>query len=370
LFNPKKAAFTALLAVLLFAVKAHAAYSSLYVFGDSLSAMSGGGFQYPPPPGVTATNYWNGRFSNGQVWVEYLAALENIPFSTNTDFSNFGDDSSEVYLNLVYGNYYPPKDIATSLYILWPACSDCFLLALFDGTNSWTDDIQTEMTNISDSVDILYQQGVRTLVMPNAVDISTVPFFTKTLPALTSNTVAVAPYLAAARAGVIQYNTALASNINYLGAKYPALTLRAPDFYSQLNYIIAHTSAYGITKTNIDVLEDSALADKSFTGPGANYLFWDYLHPTTKVHSIIANFVAQNITPMAIEGVSFSGASNRVDLVNLPIGRSGQIEAATNLAAPNWHPVATVTATNASQSVFIPAESSGASRFFRLNFPQ
>ena len=78
----------------------------------------------------------------------------------------------------------------------------------------------------------------------------------------------------------------LATAIGQLRAQYPDLTIYAPDFYTQFNFFLSHPEIYGITTTGIDALEDPALTDKSFNGPGANYLFWDYLHPTTKVHAV------------------------------------------------------------------------------------
>ncbi len=55
------------------------AYSALYVFGDSLSdtgnVYNSLGGAYPPPP------YFNGRFSNGPVWVETFAA--NLGLTAN-----------------------------------------------------------------------------------------------------------------------------------------------------------------------------------------------------------------------------------------------------------------------------------------------
>ena len=155
----------------------HAAYSSLYLFGDSLSAVAGGGTQYAPPPGTSVDNYFQGRFSNGRVWIEYLAEQQGIPFDPAHDFSNFGDAASEVYQNIIYGNYFPPPDIASSLYVFWSGCSDCFFLALFYNTNSWTEGISNVMVSVSNVVDVLYSQGARTILLPNSVDISKVPFF-------------------------------------------------------------------------------------------------------------------------------------------------------------------------------------------------
>jgi outer membrane lipase/esterase len=350
--------------------QARAAFSSMYVFGDSLSAVSGGGEQYPPPPGDSAANYWNGRFSNGQVWVEYLAALQGINFNTNNDFSNFGDDSSEVYRNLVYGNYYPPADIATSLYIYWSACSDCFLLAgLSVATNSWASGITTEMSNVTASVELLCSQGVRTLLIPNSVDVSLTPFFTYTFGTIIGPTNVTPGFLESIHTNVIQYNAALASTISKLRAQYPQVTIDAPDFYTQFNFLVAHPGLYGVTRTSIDALEDTNLTDKSFDGPGADYLFWDYLHPTTRVHAFVADFAQQAITPLTISRLSLKGASNRLDLANLPLGRTGTLESKTNLAQTTWAPVASIFVTNINQTVFIPTNGLGSRRFFRLNFP-
>jgi phospholipase/lecithinase/hemolysin len=355
------------ISVLSLAFPARAAFSSMYIFGDSLSAVSGGGRQYPPPPGSSTANYWNGRFSNGQVWVEYLAALQGITFNTNNDFSNFGDDSGEVYQNIVAGNYYPPPDIATSLYVYWSACSDCFVLALFTGTNSWANDIAIEMTNVTASIGVLYNQGMRSLVLPNSVDVSLVPFFTHTLGLLLP-TNQIPALLAATHTNVIQYNMVLASNINTLRAQYPKLTIYAPDFFTEFNTIITHPATYGFTQTNIDVLEDPNLADKSFNGAGTNYFFWDYLHPTTKLHAFVANFVQQSMTPMMIRRLASEGAGNRLELGNLPLGRTGKLEICTDPGLTNWRTHSSILVTNVTQTLVVPTNGLGSRCFFRLNF--
>jgi len=344
----------------------------MYVFGDSLSAVSGGGTQYPPPPGTSVDNYWNGRFSNGRVWVEYLAGLQGISLNTNNDFACFGDGSPSIYRTLVMGNYYPPPDLATSLCIFWPACSDCFALVLFAGTNSWSPYFPEMVTNVTASVGLLYSQGMRTVLIPNSVDVSLVPFFTYTLDALGIG--AVAPNgissLAAIRTGVIQYNAALATAIGQLRAQYPDLTIYAPDFFTQFNFFLSHAGIYGITTTSIDALEDQALTDKSFTGPGADYVFWDYLHPTTKVHQYMATVAQQAMSSLMIGRLSLQDASYRLDLANLPIGRTGTVESTSNLVPQTtWTPCASILVTNTTQTVLISTNGLGSRCFFRLNFP-
>lgn len=359
----------------LLTLNALAGYSSMYVFGDSLSATTGSdALPYPYSPGVTGADYWNGRFSNGQVWVEYLAALQGIEFDTNNNFSYFGDASGLVYDNITTGDYFPPPDISTSLYIMWPACSDCFILSLFYTTNAWNQPplgIPSAMESVSNSVTALYDQGVRTLVLPNSVDITKVPFFVHgATNLLTTDTNLLARTITNIQAQIIIYNSSLATTISQLRTNFPDLALYAPDFYSQFNYLFSHPAVYGVTNVTIDALEDPTLTDKSFNGPGASYMFWDYLHPTTKVHSAVANFVQQIISPLQISRIVRQGGTNHFDLANLPIGRTGALEISTNLLDPNsWSTNTSFVVTGATQSVSLPANVLAKTCFYRLNFP-
>ncbi len=362
----------ALMAARLLTLQAWAGFSSMFVFGDSLSAVSGGGTQYPPPPGTSVDNYWNGRFSNGRVWVEYLADLEGITLNTNNDYSWFGGGSGSIQKTLVGGNFFPPPDFANALCIFWPACSDCFALTLFAGTNSWAPTLAELGSYETAAVGLLYTQGMRTVLIPNAVDISVVPFFTHTLEALGIG--ALAPYgipsLATIHTNVIQYNAVLATAIGQMRAQYPDLTIYAPDFFTQFSFFLSHPEIYGITTTSIDALEDPALTDKSFDGPGADYLFWDYLHPTTKVHQYMATVAQQAMSLPMIGHLSLQNSTYRLDLAYLPIGRTGTVESTSNLVPQTtWTPRASILVTNTTQPVFVSTNGLGSRCFFRLHFP-
>jgi phospholipase/lecithinase/hemolysin len=59
----------------------------------------------------------------------------------------------------------------------------------------------------------------------------------------------------------------------------------------------------------LGALEDPSLTDKSFTGPGADYVFWDIIHPTTKVHALVATLAFQTVAVelnIARNGTNFS----------------------------------------------------------------
>jgi hypothetical protein len=53
----------------------------------------------------------------------------------------------------------------------------------------------------------------------------------------------------------------------------------------------------GFTHATVGALNDPSLSDKSFSGPGANYVFWDSQHPTAKAHAVVAQWVAGLLPP-------------------------------------------------------------------------
>jgi hypothetical protein len=81
---------------------------------------------------------------------------------------------------------------------------------------------------------------------------------------------------------------------------------------------------------------------------------------------VIADTAQQLISPVQIGKISSVTGSNRLDMVNFPIGLNGSVLASTNvaLALTNWTGVAGIT--NA-QPVFVPV--SGPRQFYRLQFP-
>src|SRR6185436_8902635 len=110
----------------------------------------------------------------------------------------------------------------------------------------------------------LYNKGARTLLAPSVVDASIAPAFVLTPTQKTFF-----------RQRCIDYNNAFAVTLNQARAACPALTIYGPNLFPLVDDFMAHPANYGLTKTNIGVLQDAALADKSLNGPGTNYVFWD-----------------------------------------------------------------------------------------------
>ena len=111
---------------------------------------------------------------------------------------------------------------ATHLFVVWVNNADLYYPALAPAAQTWhqwTNAINQSQTNHYKAITNLYAKGVRTLIMPNAVDISTIPQF-NTSPATTN--------LHSSRR--LDYNAAFANTLN----RVRAIVSRPDDLFPGL----------------------------------------------------------------------------------------------------------------------------------------
>ena len=72
--------FPAMLLAFLLAATTGDSFTALYAFGDSLSDTG----RSPSP----AQSYFNGRYSNGPLWVEYLSASLELSYKAANNFGS------------------------------------------------------------------------------------------------------------------------------------------------------------------------------------------------------------------------------------------------------------------------------------------
>ena len=328
---------------------AQAAFTNLYVFGDGISTTTNN------TSGLSF--YYGQRYSNGRVWVEVLAQRQGLTLYPTNNWSYFGNTSTTLVANV--SSFH--SNATNALFVIWVNCADLYYPALFGGSsmNTWTKAINQSQTNHYKAVTNLYfAKGARTLIMPNVVDISTIPEF---------NYYANAAFI---HQRCIDYNVAFSNTLNRIQASCPNLTLYTPDFFTLLTNILAHPANYGVTNAlsgglSIDAV--SSISSLTVTNnPGTNYIFWDPTDPTAKVHMWMANLTQQLISPVQISNLTAFNGSNRLDMANVPIGQNGLVLGRTNLVLGNWTTNVNFSSTNATQSVFVP--SSGPVWFYRLKF--
>jgi phospholipase/lecithinase/hemolysin len=331
---------------------AQGAFTALYIFGDALSTTTDN-------PSI-GQYYYGQRYSNGRVWVEVLAQRQGLTYDFNKNWSYFGNTSTSLVANISSFSI-TPSAASNALFVIWVNDADLYFPAADSGTSmaQWTSAINQSQTNHFKAVTNLYAKGARTLIMPNAVDISTIPFF---------NGSDNANFI---HLRCLDYNVAFTNTLNRIRASCPNLTIYSPDFFTLLTNLLAHPANYGVTNAldarglSIGVI-GSELSDQTTNGPGTNYIFWDAKDPTAKVHAWMGNLAQQLISPVRISQIAALNGSNRLDMANVPIGQNGLVLGRTNLVLGNWKTNAAFVSSNATQSVFVT--NSGPMQFYRLKF--
>ena len=326
-----------------------AAFNSLYVFGDGVCTTTNNTF--------TGPTYYGKRFSNGRVWIEVLAQRQGLVYDANKNWSYFGQDSFNLVTNV--SHFVAPADAANDLFVVWANDADFvgYLETLYSpySTNAsllaWTTNMNNSLTNHFKAVTNLYAKGVRTLIMPNAVDVTKIPYFDNEAASDRSFV----------RQRIISYNIGFSNILSQAKAVCPGLKIYVPDIFGLLDNVLTNASAYGLTNAlynlgqgNISVAAINApFITAATNGPGTNFIFWDQFDPTAAMHEVLADFVQQFISPVQFSGLVQVNGSNQLNVVNMPVGLNGYLYGCTNLGLANWTVVTNFNSLAVTQSIFV-----------------
>ena len=277
---------------------------NLLVFGDSLSDMGNAKDSILNVPDVPP--YWQGRFSNGMVWVEYLSQAysattthgsgtspgDNRAFGgaqTGAGFSylllpNVGSQISS-YLTNVQSNF-ASNDVVS----LWAGGND-FLYG--------TANADTIVTNMESHIRQLEAAGATTFVIPN------LPPLEKT-PEILSRSQTQQQNIASE---VLSYNNKLASLISSLQLEL-GIIVYSIDAYTIFNDVIDNKGALGLTNTQSAACSGNAgLLPLPICNNGDpvvtnvdEYIFFDKAHPTKAMHQYIGRFAVESIGQADTDG--------------------------------------------------------------------
>jgi phospholipase/lecithinase/hemolysin len=226
--------------------------------------------------------------------------------------------------------------------------------------------MNVSLSNHFKAITSLYAKGARTLIMPNVVDLSTIPAFN-----LSANTNFVHQMCT-------NYNVAFTNTLSHAKTNCPGLIIYVPDFFTLLNNILAYPTNYSVTNAlslghSIDVIDDHLLSNQYTNGPGTNLIFWDPQDPTAKVHMWMGNLAQQLISPVQISKIKTVEEGYQLVMTNVPVGQNGLVLGRTNLVLGNWktnmlsNNTNVFNSTNTTQIILVPA--SGPQGFYRLFFP-
>lgn len=269
----------------------------LVVFGDSLSDSQGRMFEKTYHILPSGSQYYDGRFTNGFVWSEFLSS----PTFLNKKILNFaeGGSTSASYscFNIV-GDFLSNVDKQIKYYS--PSSTDLpiFLLGANDYITLHKQNVLKVVEQQIKDIDKMLSQGVKNVLVMGVPDLSATPYEEHR-----SDKEKI-------KDATIAHNELLVEKIMELTRQYPAQKILYFDTCSAFNKIteIAAEIGYNITHpyTELGYIHLEGKEPKLNIHP--EYLFNDKVHPTQEVHYsfaailecfIINNFSAVNHTKLS-----------------------------------------------------------------------
>jgi phospholipase/lecithinase/hemolysin len=254
-------------------------------FGDSLSDVGndsiGSGGTQPAP----TSDYFHGHFSNGPIWLEYLASHLGVAAptpslaggsdyafggaQTGTGTSTFAgaqvpNIGSQIAMYLGAGNTPSP----TQLFTIWGGAND----VLFNSSPNPA----TSVANIGKEITTLANAGAKQFLVGDLPPLNLIP--------------AASTLTAAQQAGLAQFtqgfNFLLQSEVAQL-QKSLDVQIHLMDVNKLYNSVLADPALYGFTNVTGYALNSNL--------QGNGYLFWDPYHPTTAAGLFIGLLGEQSV---------------------------------------------------------------------------
>ncbi|MFN0056363.1 MAG: SGNH/GDSL hydrolase family protein [Planctomycetales bacterium] len=260
--------------------------SALLVFGDSLSD-TGNLFEVTgKPPGP----YFGGRFSNGILWHEHLAQKLGLPAATPSLKGGTNQAWAGAESGLGLSPLFVPNVLTQVLayLLIQHTVSPTELVAIWAGGNDYLfgELVKADLpkpekiaNDIEAAILALTLAGGRQFLVPNLPFLGYSPLIRdKGAPGDAEKI----------NNSVMLYNALLQTRLmqleNLLGIK-----IYQVDVATLFEEVRTDPAAYGLTNVT-----DAAFPDHV---PQADeHLFWDYVHPTTRVHGFVADAAYASIT--------------------------------------------------------------------------
>ncbi|KAJ2559942.1 hypothetical protein EV175_000055 [Coemansia sp. RSA 1933] len=312
------------------AIRTSSSKPTLYIFGDSLSDI--GTLKeltlglIPPSP------YWEGRFSSGPVWNEYLALLLDYNLYNKAIGGSTANNDDETLIDILGVKIPSTQDQINAFKVLFPlytldstrsqdiavlevGANDYFAdqTNIVNGTISVDSFVDTLSTTVVGQLDQLRQIGFKNIVVANMAAIQYTPM------ASNGDTVSVATNV------VTSYNTLLATKANAWASSYSDITFSISDIGQYVQISVGSSSiisALGLTDTTDactsgimistfdELISDIISGITACADPSTNY-FFDSVHPAERVHRLFGYYAWKSISAV------LSGSTYELSEANL-----------------------------------------------------
>ena len=289
--------------------------TNLIAFGDSLSDMGNGNQSAVVSAVFSSPPYWQGRFSNGPVWLEYLSDAYNVQTSFGTGTS-LGD-------NRAYGGSQTGQGYS---YVLLPnvgtqitnyfanvesTIPSSTIVSLWSGGNDFlygTANANTIVANMESHIRQLESGGAEEFIIPNLPPLEKTPEV-KSRSQSQQNAIG---------SEVVLYNQKLSNLVVDMRSEL-GVTIHYIDAWNLFNDILLNKESLGLTNT-----QDSACSGGVSLLPlpicssgdpvvanADEYLFFDKAHPTRVMHQFIGRYATETVGLPDTDG---DGVINLYDL--------------------------------------------------------
>ena len=254
-------------------------------FGDSLSDVgndyiASGGTQPAPP-----ADYFNGRFTNGGNWLDYLAhdlgvAAPVASLAGGSDYAFGGASTGSGTTTYAPGQAVPNVDTQIAMYLSTNTPTAGQLFTIWAGANNLLIGNQTNplvpAQDIANEIKTLAAAGAKQFLVPN------LPLLGQ-IPASSGYTAAQQQAL---NAWSIGFNQALQSEATMLSASL-GVQIHLVNIQGLFQQVLANPANFGFTNVT------GSAINSSLNGNG--YLFWDQEHPTTAADALIAEVAVESV---------------------------------------------------------------------------
>jgi len=244
------------------------AFDTVAVFGDSLSD-NGNLFQATLSQFPDPHYYWEGRFSNGPVWVEYLTAPDMLNASLEDravgGAQTGGLESAELLAQVYFHINTSASPSSDTLFVIWIGGND-FL--------SGDRNAEAAVEKIRSALEILADFGASRFLLLNLPDLGVLPRYSGT------------PDEQAATNFSIEFNTELSPMLVQFQQSNSQILIYQLGIYSMFSEILQNPNQYGFN--NVTEKSPKFSVEDNFDN-SAGYMFWDDTHPTTETHALIAD---------------------------------------------------------------------------------
>ncbi len=258
-------------------------FTEIVAFGDSLTD-TGNRFASTNNSNPTSPPYFQGRWSNGPVWVERLASDLGVPTPTasllgGTNNAWAGAETRLTGTSTVNGT--PNIGTQISTYLQSHATlQSSQLFTVWGGANDFVFGGQTNpavpVANLHQEITMLAQHGATSFLVPNLPPLGEVPAEKGSASEARLNQLS------------SQFNSMLATDLATLATTL-GITIYHFDDAALFNQMLTSRADFGFTNVTGQAKSGGPGSSGTVVSNPDQYLFWDGIHPTRVAHQFIGD---------------------------------------------------------------------------------